>query len=304
MEKFTLQELVCFDAVITEGGFQAAATKLNRTHSAVFAAVAKLERQTGLQLLDRGGYRIGLTEAGRSFHKSAERVLKEASSLTALTVQLAGGTETQLHVCIGDLCPLDVTVAFLNRCVAGLPRTDLQLHAEAISGPWERLLDGEVELIFHHLDESDHRFEWISLYAVDVVPVAAPGFLPFADVRSLVPEQMRDYTQCVIRDSARHSSPRDYFLVEGAQQLSVSDQFSKKAAIVQGIAWGHMPLFLVEHEIGLGTLVNLEGDHLKRSRRHIVAARLRQSRHGVLAERCWQNIRKLASRPGEFSASY
>src|SRR4051794_15438549 len=188
MEKFTLQELICFDAVVREDGFQGAAAKLHRTHSAVFAAVAKLERQVGLQLLDRSGYRISLTEAGRAFHKSAERVLKEAAALASQAVQLAGGCETELHICIGDLCSLAPTFSYVQQCLTNLPSIDLHLHSESISGPWEKLLDGEVDIIFHHIDESDHRFEWIPLYSVDVVPVAAPGFMPYADARALRPE--------------------------------------------------------------------------------------------------------------------
>jgi DNA-binding transcriptional LysR family regulator len=52
MDRFTLHELQCFDAVARIGSFQAAATQLHRTHPAVFASVSKLERKLGLQLLD------------------------------------------------------------------------------------------------------------------------------------------------------------------------------------------------------------------------------------------------------------
>jgi DNA-binding transcriptional LysR family regulator len=39
MTGFTLQQLQCFDAVVSEGGFQAAAARLGRTHPTVFTAV-------------------------------------------------------------------------------------------------------------------------------------------------------------------------------------------------------------------------------------------------------------------------
>ena len=61
MSDFTLHDLQCFDAVARAGGFQAAAAALHRSHPAVFAAVAKLERQLDLALLDRSGYRVRLT---------------------------------------------------------------------------------------------------------------------------------------------------------------------------------------------------------------------------------------------------
>ena len=113
------------------------------------------------------------------------------------------GEESELSVVIGDLCPLPEAFGLLRRFFEACPGTRLNLHFEAISGPWERLLDGAADLIFHHVDKSDTRFESIDLGAVLVVPVAAPGFLPFAMSDAITPEQMRDHVQCVIRDTAR-----------------------------------------------------------------------------------------------------
>ncbi len=77
MDGVTLHQLICFDAVATAGSFQAAADRLGRTHPTVFAAVKALEAQLGLALLDRSGYRVRLTEAGRSVHDRAKRLLGE-----------------------------------------------------------------------------------------------------------------------------------------------------------------------------------------------------------------------------------
>jgi hypothetical protein len=53
------------------------------------------------------------------------------------------------------------------------------LQVEAVTGPWERLLDDEADLVLHRIDKSDARLEWIDLGTVSLVPVVAPGFLPF-----------------------------------------------------------------------------------------------------------------------------
>jgi len=55
---------------------------------------------------------------------------------------------------------------------------------------------------------------------------------------------VRDYVQCVIRDTARHSPARDFYLVEGARTITVSDQLMKKEVIMRGMGWGHMPSFM------------------------------------------------------------
>ncbi len=294
MNALTLQQLQCFDAVATEGSFQAAAAKLHRTHPTVFAAVKNLEAQLQLDLFDRDGYRVALTDAGRSFHARTRIFLAELGLLHNHAAQLAMGEESELRVVIGDLCPLPEVLGLLRRFFERCPGVRLNLYFEAIAGPWERLLDGDADLILHHIDKSDTRLEHVTLCAVGVIPVVAPKFLAFPVSEDITPEQMRDYVQCIIRDTARHSAPRDYFLVEGARSWTVSDQLMKKEIILQGMGWGHMPTFLVERELRDGRLISIRGKHLPGGQTDIVAARLRNKPHGPVAARLWQYIAEQA----------
>ena len=93
----TLHQLACFDAVVTEGGFQAAAEKIGRSQPSVFLAVKNLESHVGLDLLDRGGYRVALTEAGRSFHERARMLLGELQALKSHAMRLGAGEEVELR---------------------------------------------------------------------------------------------------------------------------------------------------------------------------------------------------------------
>ncbi len=298
MTGFSLQQLLCFDAVVTEGSFQAAAARLGRTHPTVFTAVKNLEAQLGLRLFKRDDYRVALTADGRSFHERTRVFLGELALLQSHAAQLAMGEESELRVVIGDLCPLPETLGLLRRFFEGCPGTRLHLHFEAISGPWERLLDGEADLIIHHIDKSDPRLEFIDLFPVRVIPVAAPGFLGFPVTGSLTPERLRDHVQCVIRDTAHHSPERSYFVIEGARRWTVSDQLMKKEVILQGMGWGHMPRFLIERELRDGSLVSLAGRYLKGGVSEIVAARRRSHPHGPVAERLWRYIEENGKRRG------
>lgn len=305
MDGVSLQQLQCFDAVVTEGSFQAAAAKLNRTHPTVFTAVKNLEAQFGLVLFRRDGYRVALTEAGRSFHARTRVFLGELALLKGHATQLAMGEESELRVVIGDLCPLPETLALLRRFFDRCPGTQLHLHFEAISGPWERLFDGDADLILHHIDRSDARLEFIDLFPVSLVPVAAPGFLKFPITKSITPEQLRGYAQCIIRDSARHSETLSYYIVEGAHSWTVSDQLMKKEIILQGMGWGHLPSFLIEKELRGGRLTALTGRYLKGGAREIVAARRRNHPHGPVAQRLWRYIeeqRKPLQKPARLAA--
>lgn len=294
MSAFTLHDLQCFDAVVKAGGFQAAAQVMKRSHPAVFAAVAKLERQLGFMLLERGGYRVQLTTAGRSFHRRAQTLLRELESLHAHTAQLAMGAESELRVVIGDMCPVPQTLHLLSRFFAQHPSTRLHLHFEAVTGPWERLFNDDADLIFHHVDKHDARIEWLDLCQVQFIPVAAPGFLPFRVTRSIRHEQLRDLTQCIMRDTAQGTKSHDYFVVDSAPQCTVADQLMKKEVILRGMAWGHLPRFLIEQELHDGRLISLKGQYLTGSVEDLVAARRHDRPHGLVANQLWKLIHEYA----------
>lgn len=291
----TLSQLLCFDAVVTEGGFQAAAAKIRRSQPSVFAAVKNLENQLGLTLLDRSGYRVSLTDAGRSFHERSQALLQAVAGLKHHATQLGMGEESELTVVIGDLCPLPQTLALLRRFFDNCPGTRLHLHFETLSGPWERLFDGDADIILHHIDKSDARFEFVDLFQVQLVPVVAPGFLKMPISRAITADQMRDYAQCVIRDTARHTPPRDYFLIEGARTWTVSDQLMKRELILQSMGWGHMPKYLVQQDLRRKRLIDISGRYLKGGQTDVVAARRRSAPHGPIAKRLWSYIQEQAN---------
>ena len=294
MAQPTLFQLRCFEAVATLGGFKPAAVALARSHPSVFDAVKKLEAHLGLPLFDREGYRVRLNEAGRSLLARVQGLLADATDLQNYATQLAMGEESALDVVIGDICPLPQVFALLKRFFDRQKATRLHLHFEAITGPWERLADGEADLILHHIDKADPTLEFVNLCPVRLVPVAAPGFLPFPVGDAVTPEQMRRHVQCVIRDTARHSERRDYFLIEGAPSWTVSDQLMKKEVILQGMGWGHMPSFMVHDAVEDGRLVALTGKYLRGGRTDLVAARKRSAAHGPVATRLWKYLSEQA----------
>ena len=290
MQDFTLHDLHCFVAVVETGGFQAAAQQLHRSHPAIFAAVARLENQLGFELLDRSGYRVALTAAGESFHHRAQGLLRELGSLREHAAHLAAGEESQLRVVLGDFCPRPAVLEKLARFFATQPHTRLQLYFESVSGPLEKLLDGEAELILHRVDKADPRLEWLDLGTVDFIPVIAPTLLEGRG--DIHPGQLRSLTQCVMRDSARHSPPVDYFTLDGAPQCTVPDQAMKKELVLHGLAWGHLPGHLIAEELADGRLRDLSGPHLPGRREELVAARLRDRAHGPVAQRLWSFLQQ------------
>ncbi|MFP5391142.1 MAG: LysR family transcriptional regulator [Gammaproteobacteria bacterium] len=289
MKGVTIHQLRCFEAVIAEGSFQAAAIKMCRAHPSIVTAVKVLEEQLGLTLLDRSGYRVTLTQAGEAFYERTQRLLSDVAMLDHFAAHLSAGDELELRVVIGDLCPLPEAIGFLRKFFA-TSTTRLHLDVEAIAGPVERLLDQDADLIIHYVNQSDPRLEFIPLGAVQLVPVVAPGFLDFPVSPRITHRQMSRYMQCIIRDTARHSPSDNHFVIRDAPHCTVGDQHTKREIILQAMAWGHMPTFMVQDDLDAGRLLSIEGEHFRGNTIHLVAARLIDRSHGPVAERLWRHI--------------
>jgi len=294
MNGLTLAQLRSIDAVVSEGSPQAAALRLGRTHPTLHTAIINVERQIGFPLFDRTGYRMVLTPAGEAFLARARRVLTEMADLQVYAAQLAAGEESELRVVIGDLSPLPEMLQLLRGFFDGRPATRLHLQFAAISGPWELLLEDRTDLILHHVDQSDPRFETINLRPVRLIPVAAPNFLPFP-IEEASPERMREMVQCVIRDSAQNLPERSYYVIEGARTCTVSDQLMKKEVILQSLGWGHMPDFLVDAELREGRLISLANGYFGGGVIELVAARRSGRAHGPAASALWRLLQASAA---------
>jgi len=296
MIPLSLAQLRTLDAIVSEGSLQAAAIKLGRTHPTLHTALNSMEQAIGFKLFDRAGYRLALTPDGAAFLQRARRVLSEMDDLKAFAEHVAAGEESELRVVVGDLSPLPEMLGLLKTFFAAHPQTRLHLQFETLSAPWQLLIDDEVDLILHHVPDGDTRFEALPLRRVTVIPVAAPGFLLFPIAAATV-ERMRDLVQCVIRDSATNPQPGNYFVLEGARTCTVSDQMMKKEVIVQGLAWGHMPDYLVADEIADGRLISFANEYFRGSVVRLVAARKVGRPRGPIAVKLWDALRAQSRRP-------
>jgi DNA-binding transcriptional LysR family regulator len=81
--RYSLRQLEVFVAVARAGSVSGAGEALGMSQSAVSGALGDLERQFGLQLFDRIGKRLRLSELGHSVRAQAEGLLDQATELEA-----------------------------------------------------------------------------------------------------------------------------------------------------------------------------------------------------------------------------
>lgn len=115
-----LRHLKFFVAVAEEGHFGNAATRLGMTQPPLSQGVRRLEDRLGSVLVDRGGRRIGLTDAGRQLLPRARLLVADAARFEDEALRIAGGrhsvvrwgttasiTDEVVLECIGALVAVD-----------------------------------------------------------------------------------------------------------------------------------------------------------------------------------------------------
>ncbi|MFW5931365.1 MAG: LysR substrate-binding domain-containing protein [Desulfosalsimonas sp.] len=136
--------LRAFVAVADLKSFTRAASRLNRTQSAVSMQVRRLEQNMGRSLLTRKKGGVGLTDSGKVMLEYARRILKLNDEVMAEI----GDPEVKGRVKLG--IPDDYAAYLLPAALSGLgslyPGISLEVNCELSVDLLNRLEDGEVDL--------------------------------------------------------------------------------------------------------------------------------------------------------------
>lgn len=68
----------------------------------------------------------------------------------------------------------------------------------------------------------------------------------------------------------------------------------KKEIILKGMAWGHLPRFMIEEELRHGQLLPIVGRHLPGKTEQLAVARRRDRPHGPVANQLWEHLQEQA----------
>jgi DNA-binding transcriptional LysR family regulator len=184
-----LRHLRYFVAVAEgENVSRAATQKLHVAQPAVSRGIRNLEDELGLQLFERIGKTVRLTDAGFSFLKEARAVLERTDEAMQKARAFAQAGETELHIAYSPLLRAKIVSPALHAFQQAMPRVHVKLH-DATTGKkgMTDLRDGRFHLAFIARPSKrgafhDLRFE--ELLRQQVLLGVAPGH-PLAQLRSV-----------------------------------------------------------------------------------------------------------------------
>ncbi|HEY9308286.1 MAG TPA: LysR family transcriptional regulator [Microbacterium sp.] len=192
-----LEAVLSLRAVATQGSVVAAATSLGYTPSAVSQQVKRLERETGITLLERAGRGVILTEAGTRLVVASTPILADLERLRA-DLQLTAGTDDrvvgEIRLAAFSTVVRGLVIPVLSELAVRHPDLSLPLRE---SEPWETIAivaSGQRDLGIVHrwggvaLAMPDHLVS--TPLFTDVADVILHRDHPLADRESLHPEEL------------------------------------------------------------------------------------------------------------------
>ena len=166
-----VRNLVTFLKVTELKSFSRAAEALDYSQSAVTVQIQQLERELGVQLFDRIGKTVSITQYGKDFVSYARDVVSAIARASAFA---SSDSELSGTVRVGTLNSL-LTASFSNIVPLyheRFPHVQISLHAGNIASITEMLVKNELDIIYT-LDEQIFDTQFVKVFEAqeDVVIV-------------------------------------------------------------------------------------------------------------------------------------
>ena len=265
---YSLDDLACFDRVVVDGGFSAAARTLGMTRSAVSKAVRRLEDGLAVRLLDRTTRRIRVTEAGAALHDRAQRLLEDARAARDALYDFGAHPAGRLSVSLASSLAVGEVVQALPSFRATYPNVAVDLamddHIVDLVGAG---VDVAIRVALHGV-LADSEFIARRLASGRMQLCASPALLArhpvesFEDLDSLPSVQFDSHlgreVRCIWRLVGPDGQPRE---VVSRPAIRASSGVVVRQALLEGLGAGLLPGFLARSSLADGSLVELLPHH-------------------------------------------
>jgi DNA-binding transcriptional LysR family regulator len=171
----TLDQLRIFIAVAERQHITQSAAAVNRTQSAISAAISSLEKRHGVRLFDRLGRRIALTATGKTFLEEAKELVARSRVTEQVLADLAELKTGSLSLAASQTIGNYWLPPRLHRFVQSYPGVSIQLTIGNTQEVAALALAGEIDLGFIEGEVRDASLVTRAVDEDQPVIVAAPS---------------------------------------------------------------------------------------------------------------------------------
>jgi len=237
-------------ALAEHGTFAAAGTALRKPHTSIVYAIARLESETRLKLLDRTGHRSTLTPAGDRVLAGCRRLLEAHDELGQLCAELRGGTEPRLRVVVDASLPIEKLVRIVARLSSNAAAPPIELETAVLAEVEARFTALDADVCLTVLPPEKTGRPTLDLAPLTLRLVAHRDH-PLGRARHRVnAEELAKHVLLTVRGSdVRLGLPTTPIDAHG--MVRFADFRAKRAALEAGLGYGWLPLEKLTKTSGL-----------------------------------------------------
>jgi LysR family transcriptional regulator, low CO2-responsive transcriptional regulator len=184
-----LRQLEVLLSVVEHGSFSAAARESLLTQSTVSQHIAALEREFGLQLLERSRNGIRVTDGGRIVLKHARSVVGEVRATRAAVARFRGLEDTTLRLGVSTIPGGYLVPAVLTHLCDRFPGLDVLVLQGDSRETADRIASREVEAGVVGSRFEERGFVYVAV-GREVICLVASGGHPWAGRPSITVEEL------------------------------------------------------------------------------------------------------------------
>ncbi len=249
-----------FVAVVEEGGFSAAAKKLQVSKSAVSKRITQLEARLGVQLLYRSTRKLSLSEAGEQYFTHAVQSLAAAREAEDAVAQLQGAPQGRLRIntpmSFGRLHVAPLVPEFLNTHPG--VALDMVMDDRVVD-----MVEGGFDLAIRVRTLPDSALIARKLAPCHNVLCASPEYLKTHGTPKKPDDLLVHNCLQYAYASSTHIWQFRAPVTEGGETISlettgsyqVNNSEALREALIAGVGIGRLPTFIAGPDVAAGKLV-------------------------------------------------
>jgi LysR family transcriptional regulator for metE and metH len=141
-----LHHFKLIDTISKEGTLTKAAATLHLTQSALSHQLRELEKELGVEVFNRNGKKLHLSEQGYRFLRSAEKILAEIKSLEEDINNYKQGKTSKLSISMQCYTAYHWLPGIIKYYKSRWPDINIQIMSEATRRPLEYLMNGDLDI--------------------------------------------------------------------------------------------------------------------------------------------------------------
>lgn len=260
----SLYKLEIFAAVVQEGSFSSAATRLYMTQPAVSQHVQDLEAMLGTKLFDRKRRGVHLTPSGETLYAYTRRILQLVAEAEAAVTDVENLAEGQLNISATPGISGYLLPEWVSAFRARYPNLGVGLRTDVTQQVVGDVLSHQADLGFieGELGTSPNEALAIQILSdIDMVIVVSPQH-EWAKRSSVTLNALNEQTLITRQTGSKTRSWLDSTLARYGVKPRIIGEFDSPEAIKQAIMSGTclaiLPDYSVRREVGAGLLISLK----------------------------------------------